>query len=176
MCNTPPSIIGSNANKPHRCGFLLCNKCPACLFSIRPLRVSCSGLPQIVGVIIIIAMIHPCVKGKLIFYSSYLQTSATAMRIATTRAKMDTIKMVRTPARFPPPQRTGRITKRVQLKGIRSVAVTLLVGPAKAVPGLRKARQTHGRAPSLLSPVPPALEKNSRARTRTIPKRTNVGQ
>lgn len=105
-----------------------------------------------------------------------VQISATAMRTATMRAKMDTSKTAQTPARSPRPRRTGRITRRAQLRGTPSVTVTLPAGSATAALGLREARQTRGRAPSPSSPVPPALEKTSRARPWTSPKRTSAGQ
>lgn len=88
----------------------------------------------------LIFMIDQC--AQLLFI---LQISATATRTATMRAKTDT-KMDPTPARFPLLQRTGRTTRRAQLRGTSSAAVNRAAEFETAGPGLRKARLTQDRA------------------------------
>lgn len=92
------------------------------------------------------------------------------------KAKMDTSKTARTRARFPRQRRTGRTMRRAQERATRSRTVTLAAGTATAVPGLKKARRIHGRAPSLSSPAPPVPEKTWRAPAWTRPNRTSAGR
>lgn len=114
-------------------------------------------------------------KGNLYSATSVGQIIATVTRTAMMRARMDTSKTARTPTRFPRLRRTGRITRRARLKDTPLLTVTLSAGTVKAVLGLKKATQTHDRAPSPSSPVPPVLEKTSRARTWSSRKRTTAG-
>lgn len=150
------------------------SKCPAGLFLIPPVRANCNGWQCEFAILWYTYTICRKTTDSLILFLG--QISATAMRTATTRAKTGTSKMVRTPARFPQLQRMERTMRRAQLRGTPLVTVILLAETAIAAPGLRKARQTRGRAPSQLSPVLPALEKTSRAQTWNSQKRTSADQ